>query len=37
MHRIIERIRYNKGNDLILLACHDCETIFEFIDVKYKN
>lgn len=25
------------GGDLISIACHDCETIFEFIDVKYKN
>ena len=25
------------GDNLISLACHDCETIFEFIDVKYKN
>ena len=25
------------GDDLISLACHDCETIFEFIDVKYKK
>ena len=23
------------GDDFISLACHDCETIFEFIDVKY--
>lgn len=25
------------GDDFISLACHDCETIFEFIDVKYKE
>lgn len=25
------------GDDLISLACHDCESIFEFIDVKYKE
>lgn len=25
------------GDDFISLACHDCETIFEFINVKYKE
>ena len=35
-------VTYAKGDgelimddDFISLACHDCETIFEFIDVKY--
>ena len=39
-----DNITYSKGDgeliigdDLTSLACHDCETIFEFIDVKYKN
>ena len=39
-----DNVTYAKGDgeliisdDIISLACHDCETIFEFIDVKYKN
>ena len=25
------------GCDIIGIICHDCEKIFEFSDIKYKN